>query len=153
MSDDRTEELKRNILSPAAWFRIVFMIVYGVLCWLLTFVIAVIAVIQAIISLVTGRDNGDLRHIGDKIAEYFYQMIRFLVYASEDKPFFGNGESTAHNDADDVEYEKSYSTPANDSGPAPSHGGNRDDVFADMSFTDDDDDDEDDDDDDRNRPS
>ena len=36
MSDDRAEELKKNILSPSQWARILFMIIYGLVCWVLT---------------------------------------------------------------------------------------------------------------------
>ena len=160
MSNDTTEEIKRNILSPSQWVRILFMLLYGVVCWLLTFVIAVIAIIQAIISLITGQDNRDLRNIGDKIAEYVFRMIRFLVYATDDKPFFGdadnggNGGDDDDDNDDDDGYASSYSsTPANDSGPQSATGDSSDDVFSDMSFTDTADAEDASDDDDRKDPS
>ena len=39
MSDDRVDEVKKNILSPSQWVRILYMVFYAVACWVLLFVI------------------------------------------------------------------------------------------------------------------
>ena len=106
MSDDKTEEIKRNILSPAAWMRILYMVFYAVACWVLLFVLPVIIVCQVIISLITGVDNRNLRDFGKALSDYFHQAMNYLVYATDDKPWpFTDGadlgESFAGVDDDD----------------------------------------------------
>jgi len=93
MSDDKAEEIKRNILSPAQWIRILYMAFYAVACWVLLFVLPVIIVCQIIISLITGIDNRNLRDFGKALSDYFHQAMDFLVYASDDRPWpFTDGE-------------------------------------------------------------
>ena len=47
----------------------------------------VISVIQFIFSLVTGANNTNLREFGDSLGRYIQQMVAFLTYNSDDKPF------------------------------------------------------------------
>jgi hypothetical protein len=164
MSDDRAEEIKKNILSPSQWTRIIFMAVYGVAWWIVTIVLVVIVVLQALISLVTGTDNVDLRKFGTILADYLRQLLGFMLYASNEKPWpFSTGTddvddhddgpaTTASNDAA-AEPEAAQAaatdsvppTDMDDQGGVPERNEpdkplNRDDVFSDMSFTDQEDD-------------
>lgn len=147
MSDDKAEELKRNILSPSQWVRILYMAFYAVACWVLTIIISVIIVAQVVISLITGRDNENLRTTGKKLSDYFHDLLDFLVYASEDKPWpFDDNNGDGDSDDDDFDNDidndiddddNGASNDANDSPPPSYTAASSDDVFADMSFTDD----------------
>jgi len=146
MSDDKTEEIKKNILSPSQWTRILFMVLYGLAWWLVTMLLIAIVVIQALISLVTGRDNEGLRDFGESLVDYLQQVLSFLVYATDDKPWpFASDEDD--DDEDERDYGPTTSASNDDqvddaddgSGESVSNSPeskNRDDVFADMSFTD-----------------
>jgi hypothetical protein len=104
MSDDKTEEIKRNILSPAAWLRILYMVFYAVACWVLLFVLPVIIICQIIISLITGMDNSNLRDFGKALSDYFHQAMNYLLDASDEKPWpFSDGQDfgEAFDDDDD----------------------------------------------------
>ena len=155
MSDDRAEELKRNILSPSQWIRILYMVFYAIACWVLTIVLSVIILVQMIISLITGSDNENLRTVGKKVSDYFHEMLDYLVYASNDKPwpFSDEGNRETGNDAasgtdsdekSDVKSEvKSEEVNIESTSPvADDTGSDQDDEFADISFTDDADDQE-----------
>ncbi len=146
MNDVRTEELKRNILSLSQWIRILYMVFYAIACWVLTIILPVIIIAQILISLITGRNNENLRTVGKKIADYFYDMLNYLVYASEEKPWpfdDANNESSVakKSQADeslqtDSEW-KTNEAPADEAKDQQEQAGD-DDVFADISFTDDD---------------
>lgn len=140
MSNDKAEEIKRNILSPSQWVRILFMAVYAVAWWILTFVIAAIVVLQTLICLVTGRDNENLREVGQKLADYFHEILLFLVYETDRKPWpFENdddsGDNGSHEDAadNDSEFDVAATGAGDEGGSEQGSGG--DDVFADISFT------------------
>lgn len=141
MSDVKSEEIKKNILSPSQWTRILFMAFYAVACWVLTFVLGFIIAAQVLISLITGKDNASLRDLGHKLADYFHDALKYLVYASDDKPPpFNDSEG---GDEDDDVTAGVHTEPANDPDPEVADADNttrdgsagRDDVFADISFT------------------
>ena len=135
MSDDKAEELKRNILSPYQWIRILYMAFYAVACWVLLFVLPVIIVCQVIISLITGDDNSNLRDFGKALSDYFHQAMNYLVYAIDEKPWpFSDREDLGDafsDDGDDDDEPEEDETPA--ARPAAPRSG--DDVFDDISFT------------------
>lgn len=83
MSDD----VRDNILSPAHWIRILYMALFAVICWVLGIILTVLVILQALFSLITGKDNENLRHLGAALSKYFYQILLFLTYKSDDKPF------------------------------------------------------------------
>lgn len=146
MNDVRTEELKRNILSLSQWIRILYMVFYAIACWLITIVLPVIIIAQILISLITGRDNENLRTVGLRVADYFHDMLTFLVYGSETKPWPFNESDSADADSDsDFEVApdpepQPDSEPEAETGTAAeseqSEAPKSEDVFADISFTD-----------------
>lgn len=153
MSDDRTEEIKKNILAPNQWIRILYMVFYAVACWMLLFVLPIIILIQIIITLISGKDNANLRDLGALLAEYLHNAMNYLLYVTDEKPWpfadgedFGSTFSTTSSTASSTSGEKDE--PASHSAPAPapeaeeppaasSTSGNDadDDVFSDITFT------------------
>jgi len=49
--------------------------------------VAVIAVVQFVTRLFSGQINQQLAEFGDGLAAYFRQIMGFLTFHSEDKPF------------------------------------------------------------------
>lgn len=145
MSDDKAEEIKKNILSPYQWVRILYMAFYAVACWVLLFVLPVIIICQVIISLITGDDNRNLRDFGKSLSDYFHQAMNYLVYATDEKAWpFSDGEdlgATFSNDSDDDDDDddEDEDVSARDRSPprpqSASAGTGADDVFSDISFT------------------
>lgn len=81
------EEVKQNILSGRQWLRMLFMAGYILATWVLTLVLLVVIFIQTIIVLITGETNHNLRRFGIMCGVFMHQIIHFLVYGSDDKPF------------------------------------------------------------------
>lgn len=81
------DEVKQNLLAPAQWLRILLMAGYGLALWVLGMALVVIVVTQMLMALVTGSANANLRSFGAMLAVYTGQIIAFLVYATDDKPF------------------------------------------------------------------
>ena len=82
-----SDAVRDNILSAAQWLRILFMAMFAVVSWALGIVLTVLIVLQALFSLVTGKDNENLRELGGALSKYFYQILLFLTYKSDNKPF------------------------------------------------------------------
>jgi len=83
MSDDIVENLKQ----PAQWIRIAFMIAMAVALYLAGMVLTLLIIAQALFGLLTGADNRNLREFGASLTHYVRQVLDFLTYNSELKPF------------------------------------------------------------------
>lgn len=83
MSDDIVENLKQ----PKQWFRIAFMIALSVALYLAGTILTLLIVAQALFGLLTGTDNRNLRELGAALTRYVRQVLDFLTYNSEFKPF------------------------------------------------------------------
>jgi hypothetical protein len=80
-------KLKSNITSGRHWLRLVFMLLFAIILYVAMLLMWVLVALQFLFSLVTGRDNIQLRGFGEALSIFIYQMLRFLTYNSEEKPF------------------------------------------------------------------
>lgn len=83
MSDDIVENLK----EPSQWLRIAFMVALAVALYVASIVLTLLTIAQAVFSLLTGKDNENLRALGKDLSTYVHQILEFLTYNSELKPF------------------------------------------------------------------
>lgn len=83
MSDD----MVRNLKKPSAWFRVLFMVGFVIALYVTGVILLVLMLAQIVFSLLTGEDNINLRRLGAGLASYVGQILAFLTYNSEQKPF------------------------------------------------------------------
>jgi len=81
------EQLKSNLTSSKHWFRLVFMLFFAAVLQLASLVMWVLVGLQFLFSLFTGEDNSHLRKFGHSLSTYIYDVLKFLCYSSEEKPF------------------------------------------------------------------
>lgn len=79
--------MERNLKSKSTWLRLVYMLVFGLLAWVATMVAAVVIVLGFFWVLFTGERNSGLASAGQSIATYLFQIVRYLTYNSEQRPF------------------------------------------------------------------
>jgi len=88
---DTARPVEENIKSRTTWMRFLFMAICCVLVSLASMVGSVIVVFSFLWVLIKGEVNRELREVGQSLATYIYQNIRFLTFNTEDKPFpFGS---------------------------------------------------------------
>lgn len=80
-------ELKKNLSSGDHWFRALYVILFLLFAKVAGFLVALVAVIQIIFSLVTGEYNRQLLRFGDSLAQYLSAVFVFVVGKTEEKPF------------------------------------------------------------------
>ncbi|HEX7031249.1 MAG TPA: DUF4389 domain-containing protein [Gammaproteobacteria bacterium] len=92
MTDEiRTDELKENIKAQDTWLRLLFIIIYGAILWLSAIVLAFVVVFQFLSVLFTRETQKNLLEFGGALAEYVRQIVAYLTFNSEYKPFpFGD---------------------------------------------------------------
>ncbi|WP_111641992.1 DUF4389 domain-containing protein [Marinimicrobium alkaliphilum] len=83
----KTEQLKIHLLSVSTWLRLPFMLLFWGILQLLKLALFVVVVLQFVFLLFTGDDNENLRRAGASLSSYVYQILRFLSFNTEQKPF------------------------------------------------------------------
>jgi hypothetical protein len=95
-------ELKVRLLSTEHWLRFVFMLLFAVVAGVASYVVAVLIIIQFLFALVTGTGEERLKAFGGSLSKYLFQILQYLTYNSEEKPFPFNdwpaAEETGTND-------------------------------------------------------
>lgn len=85
---DQLDEMVDNIREPSAWIRGLFVVAFIVgLNVIILPIILVLSIVQILFSLCTGESNANLRYFAGTLELYISQIIRFLTYNSERKPF------------------------------------------------------------------
>lgn len=92
MNDEiRTEEIRENIKSQDTWLRLLFIIIYGMILWLASVVLAFVVVFQFLSVLFTRETQKNLLEFGASLAEFVRQIVAYLTFNTEYKPFpFGD---------------------------------------------------------------
>jgi len=98
MSDDNTpaddvvnesgeKAMEHHLKSRSTWLRLVFMVIFYVLISVAAMVTTVVVVLGFFWLLFTGETNARLKSTGQGLATYLSQIIRYLTFNSDDKPF------------------------------------------------------------------
>ncbi len=80
-------DLERNLKSRSTWMRLVFMIVVVFLYGVSRVVVGAVVVLQFFWTLFTGQPNVRLAELGQSLATYTYQIICYLTFNTEQRPF------------------------------------------------------------------
>ncbi|HWV13908.1 MAG TPA: DUF4389 domain-containing protein [Cellvibrio sp.] len=81
------DQIKSNLQSSKHWLRLVFMLLFAAVLQVASIVMWLLVIVQFIFSLITGADNSNLRKLGYGLSVYIFDTLKFLTYASEEKPF------------------------------------------------------------------
>ncbi|MGC2519669.1 MAG: DUF4389 domain-containing protein [Burkholderiales bacterium] len=79
--------IKNNLKSRAIWLRLFFMFVMVLLYSVSRLVVSAVVVLQFFWVLFTGETNKRLENLGQALATYTYQIIRYLTFNTEERPF------------------------------------------------------------------
>jgi hypothetical protein len=86
-----TEELKENVRQQDSWLRLLFIIIYAVVLWATSIVLGLVVIFQFLSVLLTRKPQGNLLEFGGSLSEFVRQIVAYLTFNSEDKPFpFGD---------------------------------------------------------------
>ncbi len=79
--------IEENIKSKATWTRLIFMLISYVLISIASFVGTFIVVLGFLWLLITGEVNQQIRQVGQSIAAYVYEIVRYLTFNTDQRPF------------------------------------------------------------------
>ena len=88
MDDEHdSTRVEEHYKSKSTWLRLVFMVVFYVLGSLAALVASVVVLLGFLWVLFTGETNKRLQQVGKGIAAYVSEIICYLTYNSDTKPF------------------------------------------------------------------
>ena len=79
--------IKENVRNVNQWIRGLFMLLFVLLLGVAKIVTGAVVVFQFVYTLVTGESNPRLRELGVSLAAYINQVILFMTFNTEEKPF------------------------------------------------------------------
>ena len=80
-------ELKQRLTASATWLRGLFIIIFAVIYSIAEVLLTAVVVFQFLATLFTGETNARLRLFGLSLATFIYQIISFVTFNSDEKPF------------------------------------------------------------------
>tara|TARA_Y100001978_G_scaffold100203_1_gene89668 strand:+ start:56 stop:403 length:348 start_codon:yes stop_codon:yes gene_type:complete len=97
---------KEEILKTSKWIRFVFMVLYA---FVINFVLTVsigLAFVQFLFVLFTSKINSSISNINSHILEFFKDVLMFLLFQTEEKPFPFKNTSSEESVVIDAESEE-----------------------------------------------
>jgi hypothetical protein len=79
--------LRENITDGRTWLRGLIMVLFVIVWNVAELVLMLVALIQFGFRLFTGVANPRLESFGQGLGTYLYQIVLFLTFKSEDRPF------------------------------------------------------------------
>ncbi len=101
VDDNRTgNPIEENIKSRATWLRALFMLISCVLISIVGIAGTFIVVLGFLWVLFTGEVKSEIQQVGQSLATYTSDIIRYLTFNTEVKPFPLGGEWPSGNNAE-----------------------------------------------------
>ncbi len=85
--EELREQIRENLLSLNSWLRGFFMLLYAVACYVAIIVTGIVMLFQFGVVLLTGKINDRLLPLGQSLSIYIHQILLYLTYNSDEKPF------------------------------------------------------------------
>ena len=83
--DDK--KLEECIKDKNVWIRLLYMVLFTILYSIAEVVIFAVAVYQFLYVLFTGNKDEKILNLGKSLSAYVYQVLQFLTFNTESKPY------------------------------------------------------------------
>ena len=82
-----TEVLTENIKEPSIWVNFFLKVIYLVFLNFIVPFLGFITLLQLLFSIGSKKPNENLVSFSKKISSYIYQIINFITYSSDQRPW------------------------------------------------------------------
>ncbi len=92
-------DIKDNARNTDTWLRGLFILVFAVIFYFLVGLIWLLVIFQFVTKVITGELNGNLEQFSTKMTSYAMQILNYITFQSEERPFpfspFPDGDANA----------------------------------------------------------
>ena len=79
--------VKENAKNVDVWIRGLFILVFGVIFYVLYGVIWLLVIFQFLTKVLTGNLNENLSSFSESLTRYAFQILNYITFQSEERPF------------------------------------------------------------------
>jgi hypothetical protein len=72
---------------PFPAVRLLYAFAYGVVAWLVFWIVLLLALVQFVTIGVSGKINEELRHFSINLVQYLWELLAFITFVRDDQPF------------------------------------------------------------------
>ena len=95
---------KENLTNINTWLRVAFIILFGVVFYIAYgWLIWLLVLFQVVTKLLTGGVNPQLLEMSPKLSDYANDILRYVTFQSDQKPWPLDKSATTRTDEDDDE--------------------------------------------------
>ena len=87
MNEHFFTEMKGHVLTSQTWIRGFWMVLFATVYYVASMITFALIMFQWFFLLLTGKLNERLVPIGQSLSAYLYQILLYLTYHHDDKPF------------------------------------------------------------------
>ena len=80
-------ELKQRLTASDTWMRGLYIVIFAVIFSIAEVLLTAVVVFQFLATLFTGETNARLRAFGLSLAAFIYQLVTFVTFNSDERPF------------------------------------------------------------------
>ena len=95
---EKLDNIIDNLKQPSVWVRIILMLAFAVVLYPVFLVLLVLMIAQMLFVIITGESNANLRSLGVALSAYVFQIVQFMSYVTDTKPFPFSDFPKAEND-------------------------------------------------------
>ena len=95
---EKLDNIIDNLKQPSVWVRIILMVAFAVVLYPVFLVLLVLMIAQMLFVIITGESNANLRSLGAALSTYIFQIVQFMSYVTDVKPFPFSDFPKAEND-------------------------------------------------------
>lgn len=82
-----TDEIKENVREKSTWMRALYMLLFAIIYSVTEIVLTAVVIFQFFTVLFTRKTNDRLLKLGQSLGTFIYQIIQYLTFNSEDRPY------------------------------------------------------------------
>ena len=86
METETKKTIWQNLKDKTQWIRILWMILFVFIFYVAIGVLFLLAVVQALFALTTGKANGAILKFSKELSSYLHQIFQFWTYTSDYVP-------------------------------------------------------------------
>lgn len=96
---EKLDNIIGNLKQGSAWVRVILMIAFAVVLYvIIPAIVLVLMLTQMLFVFITGDSNDNLRVLGTALSRYIFEVLQFLSYASDNRPFPFSAFPSVEND-------------------------------------------------------
>jgi uncharacterized membrane protein len=81
------DALKENLSNGNQWMRVLYMLLFVVILYLVALIVGVVVIVQALFALLTGKPSDEVADFAKDLSRYVYAIVKFLTYTDDKRPF------------------------------------------------------------------